>query len=76
MMRGNGKDNPGLRQSMSEPLFAQMHQAKAEFMRDHGKFFGLTRFPYGKGHGKGHGKAKSFGHGNHSRHPSSSARST
>ena len=58
MMKGNGKGNPALKQSMSEPLFAQMHQAKTEFMRDHGKFFGLPRLPYGKGHGKGHGKAK------------------
>ena len=76
MMKGNGKVNPALKQSMSEPLFAKMHQAKTEFMRDHGKFFGLPRLPYGKGHGKGHGKAKSLGRGNHSRHPSSSARST
>ena len=49
MMKGNGKDNPALKQSMSEPLFAQMHQARTEFMRDHGKFFGLPRFPFGKG---------------------------
>ena len=76
MMKGNVKVNQAMKQSMSQPLVAQMHQAKTEFMRDHGKLFELPRFPYGKGHGKGHGKSRSFGRGNHSWRPSSSARSS
>ena len=71
MMKGGGKANPALKQSMSEPQFAQLHRAKQDVTRDYGKFFGLNRLPHGKGRGKSNSHGKAFGRGNHGRHPAS-----
>ena len=42
MMKGRGKGSAAVRHSLSEPAFAHFCEARRNFTKEHGKFFGLS----------------------------------
>jgi hypothetical protein len=63
MMKGGGKANTLMQRTLSEPAFARLNEARKEFAREHGKFFGMRRDgaitgSYQKGKGKGIGRSR------------------
>lgn len=76
MMKGRGKGSAAVRHSLSEPALAHFCEARRNFTKEHGKFFGLSG-KSGPNTPKGYtpkGYGKNFG--NHSRQPSNRSVST